>query len=461
MTFAQAKNYISNGVDITFYGNISGLWNVAVLGSSSDVDPVRATKAYTSSSTSMEGTPINKTGLTVYRDGEAATLSDIAVDDVVYYNTKTNVMDVYSKKVTGIYYAALPSKAYVENITVGGKNYNIGTASAAARLDASSGAFAIGDKITLLLGKNDEIAFVTDNSSSFDYFEYGVLISTSTREATEGSNKGNTENIAEMFMPDGQIHEIVVNKQYKDNYGDMMRITYKNGVASLVNETLSSTSAYEGKINFEDRTIGNRYVLKDAAIIQLVSDENSNIIECELLGFEHLNTSSIDSNQIINVVTANKFGDIAIMYVKNLESTSSFGVIGGFLRSDNDIAGYKIFSDSNLGSYNLNNISKITTAVGNGVAFRVSNGQLTKLSALVEMGSYPGITAVEGSRIMLGQKIYKIADDVQIVDITDTTNMRTITIDELASLKNVSSVKLFTDQLKDGTARVVTVKTSK
>lgn len=466
MTFSQAKNYISNGVDITFYGNADGLWNIAVLGSSSDIDPVLASCDYNETSSSMEGTKINKSGLTVYRNGEAAELSDIAAGDVVYYNTKTNVMDVYSKKVTGIYYAASPSKAYVESITVNGKTYNIGTASAAAKLDASSGAFDIGDKVTLLLGKNDEIAFVTDNSSSFDYFKYGVLISTSTREATEGNNEGNTENIAKMFMPDGQIHEIVVGKQYKDNYGDMMRINYKDGVASLVKETLSSASAYEGEINIDDRTIGNRYVLKDAVIIQLVSDD-SDAVECQLLDFEHLNASSIYSDQIINVVTANKFGDIAVMYVKNLESTLNYGVISGFLRSSDTssgtsaVTGYKIFSDSESNSYNLNNVSRINTAVGNGVAFRTTNGQLTKLSPLTELASYSGITAVEGSRIMLGQKIYKLADNVQIVDITNTSNMRTITIDELSGMKNISSVKLFSENLKDTTARVVTVRTSK
>lgn len=464
MTFTQAKNYISNGVDITFYGSSYGLWNIAVLGSSNDIDPVRATHSYTEADSSMEGIPINKTNLTIYRDGEAASLSGITADDVVYYNTKTNVMDVYSKKVTGIYYAASPSKAYVESITVGGKSYTIGCSSATSKLDASAGSFAIGDKITLLLGKNDEIAFVTDNSSAFDYYEYGVLISTATREATEGSNKGNTENIAEMFMADGQIHEIVIDKQYKDNFGDMMRISYTGAVASLMKENTPNLSGYEGKISLDDRTIGNRYVLKDAAIIQLTSDPNSNNVECDLLDFDKLTASSVTSDQIINVVTANKFGDIAIMYVKNFESTYKYGVIGGFSRTgDNTLTGYKIFSDSALTTYGLDNLSKINTMIGGGVGFRTSNGQLTKIVALNEVGSASAVTAVEGSRIMLGQKIYKMAPDVQITDITNTSNMRSITVDELASANNIIEVKLYSDKqlASDGTVRVVTIKTSK
>lgn len=464
MTFAQAKSYITNGADITFYGLSDGLWNIAVLGNGDDIDPVRASHAYTLSSDSLEGTPINKTNLTIYRDGEAAVLSDIAADDVVYYNTKTNVMDVYSKKVTGIYYAASPSKAYVESITVGGKQYTIGCSAATGKLDASAGSFAIGDKITLLLGKNDEIAFVTDNASGFDYYEYGVLISTSTKEATQGSNEGNTENVAEIFMTDGEIHEITVDKQYRDNYGDMMRISYTGGVAKLTSVNTSNSSDYEGKISIDNRTIGNRYVLKDAAVIQLNSDIHSDSIECELLDFDNLTSSSVTSDNIINVITANKFGDIAIIYVKDLESTYQYGVIGGFTRSGDDtLTGYKIFSDSVLNTYSLNNMSKITTSVGSGVGFKVSGGQLKKITALTEVSSASAITAVEGSRIMLGKKIFKLAPEVQIADVTDTSNIRSITIDELASAKNITSVKLYSDKLlsENGYIRVIAVKTSK
>ncbi len=460
MTFLSAKANITSGADITFYGNSYGAWNIAVVGNSNDIEPVLATRSYSNNDEYFEGKQINKSNLTVYRDGEAATLSDIKANDVVYYNTKTNTMDVYSKKVTGIYYAASPSKAYVESVTVGGKVYEIGHSSATGRLDASSGAFNLGDKITLNLGKDGKIAFVTDNSSAFDYFEYGVVISSSLKTATEGANEGNTEFVTSMFMADGEIHEIVTDRLYKDNAGDFMRIDYSNSAAKLTHQRSSNASSVTGDINFEERTIGGKYLLKDAAIIQRVSDADASTAECEILDFESLTVESINESHIINAITANKFGDIAILYVENLESSYDYGVVTGFIKNGGETSGYKIFSSGSTGSYNLSNTLKISTSAGAGVGFKLQGNGISKIVSLQKLGTATAVGAVEGSRIMLNNKIYKMAADVQIVDITSLTNIRSITIDELDSM-NVASVSVYSDKslTNGGVVRVVTVKT--
>ena len=452
----------TNGTDITFYGNSYGVWNIAVVGTSSGIDPVLASKNYSDDDTSIEGININKNNLVIYRDGEAAALSDIKASDVVYYNTRTNIMDVYSKKITGTYYAASPSKAYVESVTVSGKSYEIGYSAATSKLDASSGAFAIGDKITLLLGKNDKIAFVTDNSSSFDYFEYGVLLSTSTRTATEGANEGSSEFIATMFMADGESYDIVTDKLYKDHIGKFMRISYSGGVASLTSQNTSNVKNYTGDISLENRTIGGRYVLKDAAIIQLTSDSDANPASCELLDFDNLTSKSISSSQLINIVTANKFGDIAMLFVKDLESTSQFGVISGFMKAGTNTNGYKIFSNGAIGNYTLGNTGSISTAFGAGVAFRTNNGTISSISPLYKIASASGIGAVEGSRIMLSNSIYKLSADVQIIDITNSSKMKEYSIDDLAKMSNISSVTLYSDKslANGGVVRIITVATT-
>lgn len=467
MTFANARGYAQNGADITFYGNSYGLWNIAVIGSSNDVDPILATHSYTDDSDNLEGRQINKKNLVIYRDGEAASLSDIKAKDVVYYNTKTNTMDVYSKKITGVYYSAYPSKAYVESISVGGKSYEIGYSAATRKLDASSGAFNIGDKVTLLLGKDDKIAFVTDNSGAFDYFEYGVILSSVTRTATEGANNGNTEFVTAVFMADGEAHEIITDKIYKESVGDFVRISYSGGKATLTRQNVKDNSDYAGSIDFERRTVGGRYVLKDAAIIQQVSDDEASVTECKLLDFDNLTVNKIDEGHIINVVTANKFGDIAIMYVENLESVYEYGVVTGFEKKGNaeggyETIGYKIFSNGMASSYMLGNAGRISTSVGSGVGFCTQNGSISKIVALSKLGSASGVGAVEGSRIMLKNTVYKMAEDVEIVDITSTTNIRTISIDELASMNNIVSVTLYSDKTisNGGVVRVVTVKTS-
>lgn len=458
MTFASAKSHFSNGADITFYGSGINSWNIAVIGNSQNIDPVLASKNYAEDAVTLEGITINKNNLMVYRNGNAATLGDIKVNDVVYYNTKTNIMDVYSKKITGVYYSAYPSKAYVESVTVGGKSYEIGNAKATMKLDASNGAFEIGDKVTLLLGKNDKVAYAVDLSDSFDYFEYGVLVGAKARVATDGDNEGNSENVAMMFMPDGQIHEIVTKGLYTDGFGELKRISYKDGKATLSNVSSNNKSEYTGEIDRLGRMIGNRYVLKDAVIIQLVS-KTENGASCELLDFDHLEADNLDISQLLNVVSANSFGDIAIMLVKSLEDTYSYGVVSGFEKSGTQVVGYDIFSDGVNTTYMLGNLLKVSTSLGEGIAYKTENGLLSAIKSLKKVNSSSKLSAVEGSRIKAGSTVYKMSDNVQIVEITNSRTKKTISVDELAGMTGDVTVSLYSDKsvAQGGIVRVVTV----
>ena len=459
MTLSQAKGSVSNGTDITFYGNSYGIWSIAVVGNSDKLTPVLASKNYSDDDYYLGTTPINHTNLIVYRNGEASSLSEIKAGDVVYYNTKTNVIDVYTKKVTGTYYSAYPSKAYVEKVTVSGKEYEIGNGSATEKLNASAGAFEIGDKITLLLGKNDKIAFVTDNAQGFDYSAYGVILRSESKIATAGENEGNTEFVTTLFMADGEEHDIVTDKLYKESAGKFVSITYKKGGAQLTVKTTGGGDKYAGDIDKNNRTINSRYVLKDAAIIQRTSDEDAQTATCELLDFDRLTATKVFSNQILNVVSGNGFGDIAILYVDGLENTDSFGVIAGFEKSTAGtktvITGYKIISDGYQSSYRLSG-GTISTSVGAGVQFKLSNNLISSISPLKQMASAGSITAVEGGRISLRDKIYTLSDNVQIVDISDTSKMKAITIDDLAKMPS-ASVTLYSDKA-DGIIRVITVR---
>ena len=460
MTFASAKNRFTSGADITFYGTGAGIWNIAVIGNSQEVEPVLASRNFDETVSWLGSTPINHTNLIVYRNGEAASISDIEANDVVYYNTKTNIMDVYSKKVTGTYYSASPSKAYVESVTVGGKAYEIGNSAATAKLDASQGAFEIGDKVTLLLGKDDKVAFAVDLSGSFDYFSYGVVTGVESRIATEGKNEGSSEYIAKLFMADGEVYDVVTSMLYSDIIGDFVRITYKNGKASLTNVSSNNKEEYTGAIDLVNRTIGNRYVLKDAVIIQLASKSESSA-SCELLEFELLESKKIDESQIINVVGANGFGDVAIMFVKSLEDTYDYGVVSGITKSGDTVSGYEVFSGGTEQMLSLGSMSKITTQIGAGVAFRTENGKLTDIKSLVKVNQSGTISAVEGSRIKVGSTIYKMSHNVEVAEVSDTGIMKSVSLDRLAEMNNISSVNLYADKAvaQGGIVRVITIRT--
>lgn len=452
-TYAMTSQSIEIGSELTFYGDIRNSWRFAVIDTADDIVPVLASHDYSSSADNLEGITINTDNLTVYRDGKSASLSDIQKNDVVYYNKKINTMDVYTKKVTGIYYDAQPNKAYVTDVTVGGKSYHIGETSATVKLDASAGSFDIGDKVTLLLGKNDEVVFAVE-LTDFDYFNYGVVESTGKKLAESGSNEGSSETYVKIFMPDGEIYEYTADKDYKDYKGKLVAITYNNGNVSL---SLTGTSQKPtGTVNYSDRTIGDRTVLKDVKIIQRISNEDASEVKLETLNFETLETSSLSDANVIASVSANKFGDIGILYVTGLAGSLSYGVLRS--RTESEPYTYYIFENSQLNTYSA--AGRYNATAESAVSYSVSGGTISSLTAMYKLKSSSGIDAVEGSRIKIDGTIYKMHSGAEIVDITKRDDYKTVSVDELAAMKNITNVTIYSDKsLSDGgVVKIVTVK---
>lgn len=435
--------------------------NKVISASTVEVEPMLASHDYTSGESNVEGTTINYTNLVVYRDGKAASVADIKKNDVIYYNTQSNTIDVYSKKVTGIYYDASPSKAYVSEVTVGGKSYVIGSDSALSRLDASSGAFEIGDKVTLLLGKNDKVVYAVE-LSDFDFFEYGVVTGSGQKVAQTGMNEGSSETYVKLYMTDGEEYEYTADRDYKDYVGKLVRITYTDSKVTLNTVNTSTNSKAYGAVDKSKRTLGGKNVLKDVKIIQKLS-KGDDTIRLEILNFDTLEEDTVPESKVIASVAANSFGDIGILYVEGIGSTYSYGVVKNvstetmFDAESNKNVPYRY----TYTIYGENGETKYTTetnygvSAGNGVGYRtLSDNSLTELISLYKLKAANSIDAVEGSRIKINGTIYKMASNVRIIDVSET-KYKIVSVDELASSK-VSSIKLYSDT-KDDVVRVITV----
>ena len=453
-TFAQAKSSIKAGTDVTFYGEIYGSWSFAVVSADDEVAPVIAKHNYSAADTNLEGQTITQSGLTVYRDGKAASLSDIALNDVVYYNTRTNVMDVYSKKITGIYYDAQPSKAYVESVTVGNKSYAIGYDAAANALNATAGSFEIGDRVTLLLGKDDKAVFAVELSATA-IGDYGVVLSTGEQIAASGANEGSSEIYADVFMTDGEVYRLVTDRDYNTCIGQLVRISYENGTAKLVQQNKPSSGS--GVLDKTNRTLNGKTILKDAAVIQRTSYEAEKYAECKLLDLDTMTAKEITSSQLLGIVSGTGFGDISLLFVKDVESIDSFGVVSGTVKGgDGSITGYKIYSNGGELTYQTN-FTVAGLSVGMPVMYNLTGSDSDKLRQLYKIKTGT-VSASDGSRIKVGDNVYSMSADVQIVNISDPSNYATISVDEL---KNVSgTVTLYSDTSSSSACviRVITVK---
>lgn len=442
MTYNEIRNDISEGTQIRFMGEKYGKWTFALVDITEDsIVPVKASKNYTGTESTLEGISINYEDLTVYKDNKTVSVADIEADDVIYYNTRTNVMDVYNKKVTGIYNEAMPSKAYVTSVNVGGNVYQINSKVNTSSLDASDNSFEIGSRITLLLGKDNEVCFAVE-TSGFDKFAYGVVLKTYTETAKSGANEGSSRIMASIFMADGNTYEYETDKNYKDYIGELVNIEYNNDKVSM---SKASSSNIYGTIDTKQRTIGGKNVLKDVAVIHRLSDENASEAQAELLNFDTLDVGSISSTQLITSVSVNAFGDVAILYLCDMASGYKYGYLKGVEDNSNEMSisvTYSIYSDSVINEYT----SDIKYSMSNNaVYYKASNGRLSEMKQMYTIASARSAEAVEEGRIMIDGKIYKMADDVQIIDTSDVFNYKTLSVKELSAAKT-SSITAYSER---------------
>lgn len=436
------------GCDLTFYGDSFGAWNFAVVDTLGN-DPKLSSKNYTDSDTAFEGIALNKKTLTVYRDGSLAEISDIKKNDVVYFNELTNVMDVYTKKVTGIYYDAMPSKTYVEKVKVAGAEYTVGSSQAALKLSASPGSYEIGERITLLLGKNDEVQFVVELSDAA-VSNYGVVLST----GTETGDTGATERYANIFMSDGETHKITVKSDASGYIGKLVNITYKDSLATL--SLAKKPSGLSGTLNKTERTLNGKTILKEAVIIQRTRFEEGKVAECEVLNLATMTAKSISDTQILGAAVANGFGDIALLYVEDVETTSEFGIVSGITKLT-DGGRYEIFQNGFESEYSANFFVS-GLSVGTPVEFSVGSAGLLELKKLYKIAS-GAVNAADDSRIMIGSTVYELSPEVVVIDVSTIGEYKTVSLEDLkdGTIKN-AAVYSDTSSTNEAVIRVITVK---
>lgn len=451
LTYAQSSSYVGIDTEITFYGEEEGEWKFAVIDDEvSGNIPVLASKDYGESDNYIGDTLINKTNLKIYRNGEAATLSDIKKNDVVYYNTKTNVIDVYNNKISGIYTAAYPNKAYVTSVKVAGKTYELSSSGTAKKsLDASNGSFSIGEKVTLLLGKDDKVEFAVE-LTDFDYFDYGVLLSCKKGIGEDEYNEGVSQITAEIFMTDGNTYSYVVDKDYSDTLkGRLVKLTYSGDTVLL-----SQAEDYKltGTLDIQGRKFAGKTVLKDVKVIQRLSKEDADVVSVEVINFDTLGVSELTSKNVINIVAANAFGDIGIMYLENLSDSYEFGYLyGGESVGNGEMSTYqyKIFENGITTTYP--NSVRYTVTARTPVYFKTDGTSITEIYNMKEIVSADDYEAIEGGRIKIKGEVYNLADDMQIVYVENSfsAKFKTLSLSEMEKIK-FSTIRIYA-QKDEGT----------
>lgn len=457
--YSQMESMIEAGSAVTLKGRNEGIWEYALLEKAEKITPVIALRDAQTGDTAVGGAAISDVGrLKVYRDGYRASLADIRRNDVVYYNQATNTMDVYIDKVTGTYDKALPNKAHVTSIELGGKTFSIETRTATEKLDETAGSFKIGDRITLLLGKDGQIAGVV-NTSNDAVLDYGVLIGTSSEMSEENDDKGKAIQKAKIMQTDGEIYEYKADKNYSDYKGELVKMTFSGGVVSL--KKVTSTTVLSGYLDKTGKKLDKRTFADGVVIFDRMSNasgQDASVIKLEL---NDINKSYIENGDVVSYAVTSDFGDIGVILFDNItNSNSQYGILTKKEVKDSgmNISGtYTIDVKGTEMTYTKN--SGYSVSVGQPVKISASGQMLSSMQALQKAASASKVQAIDYNRIKVNNTVYEM-DEKVVIYRRDAAENRYITVsqsDLLAS--NVISVELWSDEpvSSGGIVRIIKV----
>lgn len=453
-TFSQVKNSISTGDTIYLIRDSGGNIDYITVTTGSMKGP------YTIKSSDLQNIKSNIGNISVMRNGVRADAVDVKLNDIAYYLPEINTVFVYSKKVTGVYEKATPNRDMPSAVTVSGKEYKIECATAFDKL-SSNGNYKIGDTITLLLGKDGQIADVLDSDSTSE--TAGYLIDTGTKQFTDSDGDIFTSVYATVVCPDGSLLEVITKSDYDSYINRVMRITYKNGFATLTAEPSDNSSLY-GKVDCNNMKIGNTKISDNVNILDVSTSRTDDDPGAYVTTYiQRLDGIEIESGQVLYVKKDSQ-GIVTDIILNNVTGDCyNYGVITDLVESGSgtgmsvtskrytcDILGDKYTCNVNYGSTFKRNMP---------AAFLVSGMEVTEMKKLnIIEGT---VDEIEEQCIWVGSEKYLLSDKVSVYKVASTGNtMSAFTVIPLSELKNNMeeyTITAYTDkpQSKGGRVRVI------
>lgn len=323
------------------------------------------------------------TPTTVYRNGAVSSASAIQTYDVLYYAAGRQTVWAYSRRVTGTFEAATPSKDNPTTITVAGQSYSVTSANALYQL-GTEGGLPIGANVTLLLGKNGDVvaAYAADKLSTE---LVGLVTAQGVGSYTAANGSSYTATSYTVLGVDGQTYTVQTETANPSvAAGSLVRVTY--GASGTTVKTLSKNSL-SGKVGTE--TIGSKKVASNISILDVTDTVGTRIYLSRLNGltlddadvaYYELNASGEIESLILNNVTGDAYTyGIVLSASENVNGTSVS-------------ASYTFLIDGQKSTMSTNG-SSLGLTYGP-ARFIMSGNQVSSIRALEEIRNITSVTSL-------------------------------------------------------------------
>lgn len=402
-TYGVVKNEMSMG-DVVYVKRNGGDIDYISYEKGSMEGPVKVT------SSSWINSFDTNSSTAVMRDGNKVQSSEIQINDIIYYSSELNMVLAYTNKVTGIYENASPSKDAPVTVSVSGKEYRIEGVDAFNAL-SSSGSVRYGDTVTLLLGRNGEVAGVASSSvNTSSGSAVGYVTETGKKNFT--NSKGNTYSsyYIRLVTADGSENEYTVSNDCSRFMGKVCRISFSNGSATVKEQGKSTIS---GLVDGSAYTIGKYKIADNVKIIDTLISDLYDAVSYKVIYPQRLDGLNINSDSVL-YCAKNSAGEISELILKKVTGDMyDYGAIlsrSGFPGSytyNIDIDGQQQFYTTSAAMP-----SKI------GCKIIMNNGVVEQMNELKEYGGT--ISRLTDTYAVIGNKQYKLSDRVLVYRKTGT-----------------------------------------
>lgn len=390
----------------------------------------------------------------ILKDGNIIDYLDVEDYDVYYYSTELGIIMVYNTKVTGVYNNAIPNQEVPVSIEISGKTYEIESAEAFKVL-SSTGKFKYGDTITVLLGKDKDIAGVI-SSDKVDSQNVGYLIDAGIKNYTTENNKEQSKYYVTIVTPNGDSVEYKSRTDYSNYKNSIVEITFKEDLASLTKVREGNKKNVSGTFNAESMFLGDYIVSKNVDIIDIGTTDNYKTalyvsVTPQRLDGVRLSSSSIlyyelnEKNVITKLILHNVTGDYY-----------SYGVVTKVNKNHEMMMGSYTYNID--GSDRIHTSQNSVLGVSTGPAKIIYNGNT--ISSMTNLSKPSGkIEEINNTFVTVNGSHYLLDDNVKIFYRNYNWDYMLITMEDLLEDEEYSIVGVYYDKTitSGGRIRVVLV----
>lgn len=346
----------------------------------------------------------------IVRDGKQTDRSAIENNDILYYSKSLNMVMAYSRKVTGVYEDAIPSKDTPKQVVISGVTYEVEGAEAFNDL-SSNGTLDIGDTITVLMGRDGEkIAGVVTSSSvsGTSASVTGYITGSGRKTFDKGDGTTYVSYYINIVTPDGTVYTYPTDYDKSSAVNSVSRVTVKDGKATV--GTTPTVSGVYGYVSYADKSIGSKKVADNVQIIDVAKNPYSDTPLYAKTYMQRLDGINLTASQVLYYGT-NSAGEINELILSNATSDMySYGMITSVTKSSmSDGSKTNVATiESGNSTYQLTGFGALTT--GTPVKFIKDGNSAVYAASLAGVGGTvseltQGYAVINGKQVRLSDKV--------------------------------------------------------